>query len=216
MLNFANSRLVQIDARFAINSALSICLLVLLGNEFIDYKCGGDMDSTLINSTYYQKVTEYNSSLGRSVSRRVVMYNRHLPVIFVGGVPRSGTTLMRVMLDAHPQIRCGEETHIVPWMLAMRHMLRADVADDDVLDSAVRSSMLEVILRHGPFAQHLCNKDPIVLVHAAYVKSLLPNSKFILMVRDARATVHSIISRNVNILLAFKLDELNSIQLFEF
>ena len=35
-------------------------------------------------------------------------YNRNTPLIFVGGVPRSGTTLMRAMLDAHPGVRCGK------------------------------------------------------------------------------------------------------------
>ncbi len=37
-------------------------------------------------------------------------YDRSSPIIFIGGVPRSGTTLMRAMLDAHPEVRCGEET----------------------------------------------------------------------------------------------------------
>lgn len=32
-------------------------------------------------------------------------YHRNMPLIFIGGVPRSGTTLMRAMLDAHPEIR---------------------------------------------------------------------------------------------------------------
>lgn len=32
-------------------------------------------------------------------------YNREMPLIFIGGVPRSGTTLMRAMLDAHPDVR---------------------------------------------------------------------------------------------------------------
>ncbi|ENN70462.1 hypothetical protein YQE_12965, partial [Dendroctonus ponderosae] len=32
-------------------------------------------------------------------------YGRQMPLIFIGGVPRSGTTLMRAMLDAHPDVR---------------------------------------------------------------------------------------------------------------
>ncbi|KAF7270253.1 hypothetical protein GWI33_016770 [Rhynchophorus ferrugineus] len=36
---------------------------------------------------------------------KVYEYGREMPLIFIGGVPRSGTTLMRAMLDAHPDVR---------------------------------------------------------------------------------------------------------------
>lgn len=36
---------------------------------------------------------------------KIYEYNRQMPLIFIGGVPRSGTTLMRAMLDAHPDVR---------------------------------------------------------------------------------------------------------------
>lgn len=39
------------------------------------------------------------------------------PLIFIGGHPRSGTTLLRAMLDSHPDVRCGEETRIIPRIL---------------------------------------------------------------------------------------------------
>src|SRR5205085_8817152 len=34
--------------------------------------------------------------------------------IFVGGAFRSGTTLMRVMLDSHPRLCCGPELELLP------------------------------------------------------------------------------------------------------
>jgi hypothetical protein len=42
------------------------------------------------------------------------------PLIFIGGMPRSGTTLMRAILDSHPLVRCGEETRVIPRILSMR------------------------------------------------------------------------------------------------
>ena len=33
--------------------------------------------------------------------------------LFVIGCPRSGTTLLRLILDSHPRISCGEETHFL-------------------------------------------------------------------------------------------------------
>lgn len=66
-----------------------------------------------------------------------------------------------------------------------------------VMDSAIAAFCLEVIARHGEPAPRLCNKDPLTLKMGSYVLDLFPNAKFIFMIRDGRATVHSIISRKV-------------------
>ena len=71
-----------------------------------------------------------------------------------------------------------------------------------VLDAAVAAFCLEVIARHGDPAPRLCNKDPLTLKSATYLAEIFPNSKFIFMVRDGRATVHSIISRKVLVVTA--------------
>lgn len=132
-----------------------------------------------------------------------------MPLIFIGGMPRSGTTLLRVLLDAHPDIRCGEETRVIPrilsnrqsWLKAPFESKRLEEAGitTDVLDSAIRSFILEIIVRHGKRASRLCNKDPFTIRSATYLQYLFPNSKFIFMIRDGRAVVHSIISRKVTI-----------------
>ncbi|XP_043282896.1 protein-tyrosine sulfotransferase [Venturia canescens] len=136
-------------------------------------------------------------------------YDRNMPLIFIGGVPRSGTTLMRAMLDAHPEIRCGQETRVIPRILQMRtHWLKSEKESvrlieagisKEVMDSAIAAFCLEIIARHGEPAPRLCNKDPLTLKMGSYILDLFPNAKFLFMVRDGRATVHSIISRKVTI-----------------
>ncbi|KAM9846686.1 tyrosylprotein sulfotransferase 1, like isoform 2-T3 [Aulostomus maculatus] len=131
------------------------------------------------------------------------------PLIFIGGFPRSGTTLMRVMLDAHNAVRCGEETRVIPRLLTMRaswsrsvkERIRLDEAGvtDQVLDSAVRAFLLEVIVGHGEPAPRLCNKDPFALKSLSYLAHIFPKAKFVLMLRDGRAAIHSVISRKVTI-----------------
>ena len=131
------------------------------------------------------------------------------PIIFVGGVPRSGTTLMRVLLDAHPDIRCGEETRVITRVLSMRYnwetreieRKRLDAAGLNltVLDDATRSFISQVILNHGPPAEYYCNKDPLNFKYLTTLTRLYPNGKYILMIRDGRAVAHSIVTRNVTI-----------------
>ncbi|KAL7294294.1 hypothetical protein TKK_0012309 [Trichogramma kaykai] len=144
-----------------------------------------------------------------SGDQKVYPYDRNMPLIFIGGVPRSGTTLMRAMLDAHPEVRCGQETRIIPrilqmrshWVKSERESVRLEEAgvSKEVMDSAIAAFCLEVIARHGEPAPRLCNKDPLTLKMGSYVLDLFPNAKFLFMVRDGRATVHSIISRKVTI-----------------
>uniref|UniRef100_A0A3B3SLL3 Protein-tyrosine sulfotransferase n=1 Tax=Paramormyrops kingsleyae TaxID=1676925 RepID=A0A3B3SLL3_9TELE len=146
---------------------------------------------------------------GQNLSSGAAAYNKDMPLIFIGGVPRSGTTLMRAMLDAHPDVRCGEETRVIPRILAMKQMwsrsgrekMRLDEAGvtDEVLDSAMQAFLLEIIVKHGEPATYLCNKDPFALKSLNYLAKIFPHAKFILMIRDGRASVHSMISRKVTI-----------------
>lgn len=139
----------------------------------------------------------------------VYRYDSRLPLIFIGGMPRSGTTLMRAMLDSHPDVRCGTETRLVPRILSMRHMWLKSTREttrlteagigDDVINAAVRAFIIEIIVRHGELAPRLCNKDPFTMKSAVYLAQLFPNARFVFMIRDGRATVHSIITRRVTI-----------------
>ena len=61
---------------------------------------------------------------------------------------------MRAMLDAHPDVRCGEETHIIPLLLSHMAQWQGSKVESkrlqeagltkDVLSSAVAAFILEV------------------------------------------------------------------------
>jgi protein-tyrosine sulfotransferase len=118
--------------------------------------------------------------------QRAIPYGDDMDLIFVGGMPRSGTTLMRVMLDAHPMVRCGEETRVIPRILGLRTQweksqtekkrLEAAGVTGQVLDAAVRAFILEVIAKHGEAAPRLCNKDPFTLKSTIYLSQQFPRS----------------------------------------
>ena len=42
------------------------------------------------------------------------------PAPFIVGATRSGTTLLRLMLDAHPELATPSETHFIPELIAAR------------------------------------------------------------------------------------------------
>lgn len=133
---------------------------------------------------------------------------RELPLIFIDGPPHSGATLLRAMLDAHPDVRCGPETRVVPRILDKMYKwknskmefkrLRQAGVTNAVLDSAIAAFCLQVIAGHGDPAPRLCDKDSLLLSYSLYLLQLFPNAQFVFMVRDGRAAVHSIISRNVS------------------
>ena len=151
----------------------------------------------------------YSTESNEVESSNQVWYNRSIDLIWVGGCPRSGTTLARAMLDAHQDIRCGEETHIIPLLMDfqarilnkefMRKRMEEAKVTEDVLGDALAAYLLTVIWEHGDDAPRLCNKDPMVLNYMEVVLDLFPNSLFVMMVRDGRAVCPSMISREIGI-----------------
>lgn len=160
------------------------------------------------SSTFQQQVRKLQN-YDYMFPKKTLSYDNNLPLIFIGGVPRSGTTLMRTMLDAHPEVRCGQETRVIPRILGMhsawtrsakeKERLEQAGISEDILNSAITQFVLEIIVKHGEPAEFLCNKDPFALKSTIYLTKLFPNAKFLLMLRDGRATAHSIISRKVSI-----------------
>jgi hypothetical protein len=66
----------------------------------------------------------------RRASRLTGTQAPDFPVPFIVGVPRSGTTLLRLMLDAHPEVAIPSETHFITDVV---RAFRAERMDPDLL-----------------------------------------------------------------------------------
>ena len=117
--------------------------------------------------------------------------------IFVIGSPRSGTTMLRLILDSHARISCGEETHFLRdleaivgrnwplvstyelprvWWLAHIRGLYADF-------------QAEVLARSGK--ARWAEKDPTYTLHLPFIEELFPDACFVHLLRDGHDVVAS-------------------------
>ena len=125
--------------------------------------------------------------------------------IFVGGEGRSGTTLLRVMLDAHPAIACGPESHFLVdpefekfhrhfrgtwWKRAEGYGYAAPDVDDLFRDFA-RNWFETYMRRQGK--RRWADKTPQTIRILPYLWELFPTAKFVHMIRDGRDVCASIV-----------------------
>ena len=132
------------------------------------------------------------------------------PPLIILGVRRSGTTLLRVMLDRHSQLAVPDESYFIP-QIADRHRGRIDV--DVFLDDLRRLPTLrdwEIDLetvrarldpgataaegisavydayasRHGK--TRWGDKTPMYMQHLRLLEQLFPQARFVHLVRDGR------------------------------
>ncbi len=137
----------------------------------------------------------------RDAAWRSAPYVSEAKPIVVGGCPRSGTTLIRVILDTHPNLCCGPESEI--FKPGRRNPARlADLFD---LDAAAVEELLErsgsqaefidgffELYRVRTAAQRWAEKTPNNIQSLDFLFEHFPKAKFIHMIRDGRDTICSL------------------------
>lgn len=125
-------------------------------------------------------------------------------IIFLGGSPRSGTTLAQNMLDSHPDILGGPEFLHIPDIIHLRSKLQGSVAKgwidlictSEKVDEEIRRLLTNILI---PFAdrhnsQLISEKTPENVLVFSKLVEIFPESKFLLVVRDPRAIIASMLS----------------------
>jgi hypothetical protein len=145
------------------------------------------------------------------------------PAPFICGVTRSGTTLLRLMLDAHPDLAIPGETHFVPALIKRverrrpradeltglivghkrwgdfqlePHDLRARLRQVDPLTAgdALRSFYMLYAEKHGK--SRYGDKTPGYLREMPRIQRVLPEARFVHIIRDGRDVALSVLKMN--------------------
>lgn len=125
--------------------------------------------------------------------------------IFIGGEGRSGTTLLRVMLDSHSAISCGPESHflvdprlrefhehfLAKWPKRAAGYGYGEVDMDAFVRGFVRNWFETYMRRRGK--RRWADKTPQNIHALDYIWRLFPSAKFIHMIRDGRDVACSIL-----------------------
>jgi hypothetical protein len=146
------------------------------------------------------------------------------PFPFVVGMNRSGTTLLRMMLDAHPQLTIPPETHFVPDLIraarkrgatpesafaamkAHREWEDFGFSDDEALrwlrdipgldpGEAVRAFYRAYAAREGK--PRWGEKTPRYVGKMPQIQRALPEARFVHVIRDGRDVALSVLDRTV-------------------
>ena len=146
------------------------------------------------------------------------------PAPFVVGVNRSGTTLLRMMLDAHPQLTVPPETHFVPELIEaaeskdptpesllatitkQREWGDFGLTEEELLERfrAIEPLNAGDALRafYGAYAERVGKprwgeKTPIYVKSMRKIERALPEARFVHVIRDGRDVALSIRDRAV-------------------
>ena len=134
------------------------------------------------------------------------------PYVFVVGCPRSGTTLLQRMLDAHPQLAVSNDPHFIPfapgvaagldppvtdeiveWLLGYRTFARLGLDERAVRDAAARAATFTelVALLYDAFGasrgKRLAGeKTPRYVRYLPLLHGLFPHARVVHLIRDGR------------------------------
>jgi hypothetical protein len=136
------------------------------------------------------------------------------PVPFIVGVGRSGTTLLRLMLDAHPDLAIPPETHFVPELIALfeadedagaeevveiiasgRHWGDFDLDSDALTDRVRAAEPLDAAAATRAFFELYADREgkprwgdktPIYVKHMREIKDVIGEARFVHLIRDGR------------------------------
>jgi hypothetical protein len=124
-------------------------------------------------------------------------------LVFVGGSPRSGTTLVQRILNHHPKVYGGPEFDFIPGIAELYQRMRDSVrsgritriVDETTVREAFRELIASLLIPKAETegVRILSEKTPSNVLAFDLLEEIVPETKKILVIRDPRDVVNSML-----------------------
>ena len=133
--------------------------------------------------------------------------NNQIEPVFLFGFPRSGTTLLNIILKSHPKIQTVEEKMCVEIMIneldniINNDLKNLDTVSDDNLNYLRQTYKKNVnnYLNSSQSSEVIIDKMPLNLIYIGEIVKIFPNAKFIFSVRNPYDCILSCYYQNFSI-----------------
>lgn len=118
--------------------------------------------------------------------------SENIPVVFIIGPPRSGTTLLGLILQLHSQISSWIEPYYI-WDYHFREWPHDQMNENDATDN-VRFWIRQAFIRYlcALKSDIVMDKSPRNCLKIPFIKSIFPEARYIFILRDGRDSILSI------------------------
>ena len=207
--------------RIKLEKIEKIDLHFALGKAFEDLK---EYDKAYLNfekaNSYRREIIDYNieddARLFRNLKNffsekktfKVDKNKRNL--IFILGMPRSGTSLVEQIMSSHPEVYGGGELVYLSDLIRTKVFKNDKIVINDKIFNDIQSSYMSEINLLNKIKSNFTDKSPLNFRWIGLINGIFPNSKIIHCERDPLENCWSIFKNNfeAGLSFAFKIEEL--------
>ena len=188
------------------------------------FQTGNDLKKTMVKYNYFDHLKLHNNiievfnDLGK---KKIIKNKAKQKIIFVCGMPRSGTTLVEQIISSHPEVSATGENNFISSFINKNYLNKFDFLKNRVFEdfnsneNFLQKEYLDSLYSNQNISNVYTDKTVQNFLWIGFINIFFPNSKIIITERNAKDICSSIYKINFqNGFMNFAYDQKNIAQFY--